>query len=174
MGLSLTGMKVNPRSLSARLIGLGALITFMLALYTYSSYSPFSVELPGFLGGHRKGSCSPEAWDQGNWTEKPGSSEFSPMTKPEDALVYSGFSGCASSREYFWHLASDTVAQWDRFPKVESWIWSPREDCNARQLHPEDMVRDLVEQGGWLLLGGKSTYDNDLFRFYQHNFRLHH
>lgn len=79
------------------------------------------------------------------------------MEKQEDALNFSGFEGCASSREYWWHLASDNEGQWGRFPGAQSWEWVPGSDeCRGlRRLDPSEMVRDLVEEGGWLLLGGK-------------------
>jgi hypothetical protein len=81
------------------------------------------------------------------------------MTSPEDALAFSGFERCASSREYFWHLASDREEQWDRFPGAHSWEWIPGEQCKGMKqpLNPEDLVRTLVEDGGWYLVGGKSV-----------------
>ena len=80
------------------------------------------------------------------------------MTSPEDALAFSGFEKCASSREYYWHLASDREDQWDRFPGAHSWEWIPGEQCKGmKPLNPEDLVRTLVEDGGWYLVGGKSV-----------------
>ena len=79
------------------------------------------------------------------------------MTSPEDALAFSGFEKCASSREYYWHLASDREDQWDRFPGAHSWEWIPGQQCKGmKALNPEDLVRTLVEDGGWYLVGGKS------------------
>uniref|UniRef100_A0A0W0G6C6 Uncharacterized protein n=1 Tax=Moniliophthora roreri TaxID=221103 RepID=A0A0W0G6C6_MONRR len=37
----------------------------------------------------------------------------------------SGFEGCASSREFYWHLASDREDQWNRFPRAQSYKWHP-------------------------------------------------
>ena len=80
------------------------------------------------------------------------------MTSPEDALTFSGFEKCASSREYYWHLASDREDQWDRFPGAQSWDWIPGDRCKGmKPLNPEDLVRTLVEDGGWYLVGGKSV-----------------
>jgi hypothetical protein len=76
------------------------------------------------------------------------------MTKPEDALAFSGLGGCASSREYFWHLAADKEEQWDRFPDAQSWEWLPSKECDIGPLDSEMLVKHLVEQGGWLLVGG--------------------
>lgn len=76
------------------------------------------------------------------------------MTDKDEALTFAGLEGCASSREYYWHLAVDNEEQWNRFPMVSSWKWMPGSDCNAREFGKEEMVRDLVEQGGWLILGG--------------------
>lgn len=78
------------------------------------------------------------------------------MTRKEDALEFAGLQGCASDREFYWHLASDTEAQWDRWPKVSSWAWEPTQNCDMRTLEGYEMVKDMVEEGGWLLLGGMS------------------
>ncbi|KAF8965556.1 hypothetical protein BDZ97DRAFT_1903997 [Flammula alnicola] len=60
------------------------------------------------------------------------------MTSPEDALAFAGFEKCASSREYFWHLAADQEAQYDRFPGAQSWEWIPGGGCeNLAPLNPE-------------------------------------
>jgi hypothetical protein len=85
------------------------------------------------------------------------------MTSPEDALAFSGFEKCASSREYFWHLASDREDQWDRFPDAQSWEWIPGGKCKGMNpLNPEDLVRTLVEDGGWYLVGDSVT-ENHFF-----------
>jgi len=78
------------------------------------------------------------------------------MTSHDDALAFSGFEKCASSREYYWHLAADKEAQWDRFPDAQSWEWIPGKHCKGmKPLNPQDLVKDLVEDGGWYLAGGK-------------------
>ena len=78
------------------------------------------------------------------------------MTSPDDALAFSGFEKCASSREYYWHLAADKEAQWDRFPSAQSWEWIPGKECNGmKPLNSQELVKDLVEDGGWYLAGGK-------------------
>ncbi|KAH7869195.1 uncharacterized protein C8R40DRAFT_1155648, partial [Lentinula edodes] len=63
-----------------------------------------------------------------------------------------GFEGCASSREFYWHLGSDNGEMWDRFPVVSSWRWGLYDEKNKRQF-----VRDLVQNGGWLLIGDSIT-----------------
>ncbi|EGO00375.1 hypothetical protein SERLA73DRAFT_168148 [Serpula lacrymans var. lacrymans S7.3] len=75
------------------------------------------------------------------------------MTHPNDALAFAGFAGCASDREFHWHLGSDTPSQWNRWPGLASWIWHPDPDCSVRPLDGPDIVRDLVMGGGWLILG---------------------
>ncbi|KAL0575623.1 hypothetical protein V5O48_006348 [Marasmius crinis-equi] len=85
------------------------------------------------------------------------------MTRKEDAFSFSGFQGCASSREVFWHLASDKEDQWDRFPAAHSWKWEPNEaSCLIPPLSTGVLVKHLVEQGGWLLLGDSMT-ENHFF-----------
>ena len=154
-------------SLSARLIGLGAaMVIFMLAIYTYSSSSTFPrpplssstfhfrwPPLHSTSPSRVRGSCSPSAWNKGHWEYSPRTNLTS-MTRKEDALEFAGFEGCASDREFFWHLASDREEQWNRWPKVSQWKWTPERDCNVRPLDGMAMVRDMAEGGGWLLLGG--------------------
>lgn len=150
---------MNPRSTSAKLVALGATITFLLFFYTYSS--PFSIQLPHipFFTSRYRSTCTPQKYADGKWIYKPRTNQVA-LTKPDDALAFAGFDGCASSREYYWHLASDNEQQWDRFPRVSSWEWSPGEGCDVRPFEREAMIKDLVEEGGWLLLGGasKSVY----------------
>ena len=77
------------------------------------------------------------------------------MTRKEDALEFAGFEGCASDREFFWHLGSDTEEQWNRWPKVSQWKWTPSRGCDVRPLDGAAMVKEMAEEGGWLLLGGQ-------------------
>lgn len=161
MGLNM--FQINPRSLAAKLIGLGAMVTFMLAIYTYSSQSTFHLRVPALSSifstppSRVRGSCSPQAWNQGKWEYSPRTN-LTAMTKKEDALEFAGFESCASDREFWWHLASDTEEQWNRWPKVTQYKWMPEENCDARPLDGAAMVKDMVEEGGWLLLGGKSIF----------------
>ena len=139
-------------SLSRRLIILTT--TFFFTLYTFYSIAP-SLKFSSFSLLH---SCSPLDYSEGQWVYSPHTSKMN-MTQQEDALEFSGFSGCASSREFFWHLASDREEQWDRFPAAQSWKWVPGENCTGlRPLDARHLVKDLVEDGGWYLVGGESFY----------------
>jgi hypothetical protein len=75
--------------------------------------------------------------------------------------MFAGLEGCASSREFWWHLAADNEGQYDRFPDADSWKWDLEDtECqNFRDLEKqkEEFVRDLVEKGGWLILGDSIT-----------------
>lgn len=100
-------------------------------------------------------SCTPHAYAQGSWSYHPRTTAEN-MTSPDDALAFSGFEKCASSREYYWHLASDRLDHWDRFPAAQSWEWIPGKECKGMNpFTPEDLVKNLVEDGGWYLVGGK-------------------
>jgi hypothetical protein len=85
------------------------------------------------------------------------------MTNRSDALHFSGFQGCASDREFYWHLAADHPEQWDRFPKAHSYDWHPEQDqCSLPPYDQDALVVDLVENGGWLLIGDSVT-ENHFF-----------
>jgi hypothetical protein len=148
-------MNMNPRPLTARLISLGVIFTCMFALYTYSSNVTFHLPGLGIFPQRPHSSCTPHAWNSGEWVYEPHTNRTA-MTKKEDALEFAGLEGCASDREFFWHLASDVEEQWIRWPKVSSYVWKPTDRCGVRPLDGPAMVKDMVEQGGWLLLGGMS------------------
>ncbi|KAF7790710.1 hypothetical protein EIP86_001666 [Pleurotus ostreatoroseus] len=148
-----------------RLIILGGVVTFLLTVWTLHPSSPTlgsSLALSNVLSSPRKSSpCSPSLWSAGQWKrmEQPRSS--STVQSVADVLALEGFQGCASDREYKWHLAADED-QWDRFPDVASYIWTPPDECNVRSLDTEALVQDLVEKGGWLLIGDSVT-ENHFF-----------
>ncbi|KAI0930047.1 hypothetical protein AcV5_006854 [Taiwanofungus camphoratus] len=147
----------------ARLLALALLATALLVLYLFSSL-PTRLAALVFAPRPRR-SCPPRAWAAGNWTPAPAPRPAAPdhMSTPRDALAFAGFEGCASDREFFWHLASDTEQQWDRWPAVTSWQWSPSDECrDLRPLDPAAMIKDMVEQGGWLLIGDSVT-ENHFF-----------
>ncbi|KZT65359.1 hypothetical protein DAEQUDRAFT_747087 [Daedalea quercina L-15889] len=84
------------------------------------------------------------------------------MHQREDALAFGGFEGCASSREFWWHLAADNERLWDRFPAATSWDWTPGDDCEMAPLSGAAIVKDMIESGGWLLIGDSVT-ENHFF-----------
>ncbi|THU90887.1 hypothetical protein K435DRAFT_675186, partial [Dendrothele bispora CBS 962.96] len=97
------------------------------------------------------------AFADGSWVYKPKTNKTQ-MTSPDDALEFAGLESCASSREFYWHLASDREEQWDCFPKVSSWEWEPQAGtCSIAPFNPESFVRTLVNDGGWLLVGDSIT-----------------
>lgn len=156
----INAMCLNPRSFTGRLVALAAALTTLILVYTYTAPPTFQINLPNITG--TKSLCPPESYSNGSWAFRPrenASERRRPLTTDltrEGAIRVAGFSGCASSREVDWHLAVDKPDQWDRFPDVSSWEWMPGETCQGlRPLDPVTLVRELVEQGGWLLIGGK-------------------
>ncbi|KAF5328648.1 hypothetical protein D9619_011535 [Psilocybe cf. subviscida] len=147
---------------------LALLLSAFFVLYTLSS-SSYSASLPQLnypwstTAAESLQVCSPEAYVSGHWAKRPTASNATRMSKPQDALAFSGFEGCASSREYNWHLASDKEEQYDRFPSAQSWEWIPGEECHGvGRLDKEKLVRDLIEDGGWYLVGDSVT-ENHFF-----------
>lgn len=153
--MSLSVLSFSLRSKPARLLFLAAIFTFLI--FTYSEHLPAFL-LPDIFSPHSS-SCPPTSWNDGQWTYN-AHTNLTRMTKKEDALEFAGFQGCASDREFFWHLASDTESQWGRWPGVASHQWTPADQgCDSvRPLDGAALVKDLAERGGWLLLGGKLHY----------------
>ncbi len=145
-----------PRSLSSKFFALLALFS-VVCLATYLLPSSYKPNLPslGLPSGRQRGTCTPQSWAAGQWVSKPPPTTRTNLTKPEEAYEFLGLEGCASSREHWWHLAADKPELYDRFPGVASWSWSPPSDCAVRDLDPSAIVKDLVEQGGWFLIGGE-------------------
>ena len=52
-------------------------------------------------------------------------------------------------------MVTATDGDWHRFPEVAAYEWTPAHDCNPRKFDREALVRDMVEKGGWLLIGGE-------------------
>ncbi|EMD33751.1 hypothetical protein CERSUDRAFT_108038 [Gelatoporia subvermispora B] len=151
------------RGRTIKLIGLGAFVSLLLTLYTYSSSVSSTVSRFGFKTPPAQGSCPPRAWANGSWTRKAElPTNLTRMTKSADALEFMGYEACASSREYWWHLAADKEEQWDRFPGATSWEWTPGDDCDIRPFARSALLRHLVEDGGWLLIGDSVT-ENHFF-----------
>ncbi|KAF8639557.1 hypothetical protein AX17_001461 [Amanita inopinata Kibby_2008] len=149
------------RSLSFRLVALSTVFSLFYFLYAYTHASDvYSFSLPQYLSP--RPSCSPQSYSDGKWIYQPRTGNTN-LTSQDDALQLSGFQGCASSREFYWHLAVDKPEQWDRFPGAHNWQWEPSQQCkDLREFQPEQLVKDLVEQGGWLLVGDSVT-ENHFF-----------
>ncbi|KAI0744295.1 hypothetical protein C8Q80DRAFT_1186117 [Daedaleopsis nitida] len=147
-----------PRSLSAKFFVLVAVVSL---IYLAQFVIPY--DLPSFsLSSRTRGTCPPKSWANGKWVPKPPPTNRTDFSTPSDAFEFLGLEGCASSREIFWHLAADNERLWDRFPGVSTWRWQPPSDCEVRDLVRELLVRDLIEQGGWLLIGDSVT-ENHFF-----------
>ncbi|KAG2123765.1 hypothetical protein DEU56DRAFT_983755 [Suillus clintonianus] len=156
-------LAIRHRFLPTKFVLLGVFITFVIALYTFSS--PYSFRLsewsPLLSLQRQRSSCTPEQWSSGRWVYTP-TSDLETLTRPEQALALAGFQGCAADREYRWHLGVDFEEQWGRFPNVSSYKWVPSSQCNVQPLNGAAMIKDMVENGGWFLIGD-SISENHFF-----------
>ncbi|KIM45623.1 hypothetical protein M413DRAFT_66173 [Hebeloma cylindrosporum] len=146
--------------------GITILTLLFYTLTSTLSLSKFSFKYPSSRPPRPRpplgGTCSPKEYANGSWSYHPRTNA-SVMTHPRESLAFSGFENCASSREYFWHLGADDETQYDRFPGAQSWEWIPGGGCEGmRALSKESLVRNLVENGGWYLVGDSVT-ENHFF-----------
>ncbi|KZV72839.1 hypothetical protein PENSPDRAFT_565478, partial [Peniophora sp. CONT] len=113
------------------------------------------------------GSCSPHDWADGHWEHRPrprvpGVNDTA-MVHRDDVFKYNGLQGCASTREFHWHLRADNEGLFDRFPAVTEYVWVPSPRCSGVEpLSPEGLIKHLVEEGSWLVLGDSVT-ENHFF-----------
>lgn len=111
--------------------------------------------------------CSPENYSEGYWLRRP-ESLLRPMLTPEDVYPISGFQGCASSREVNWHLAKEWQDDEEARSRpwrgnVSAYDWIPGSGCESySKPTQEQLVAQLVERGGWLILGD-SISENHFF-----------
>ncbi|KAG8998121.1 hypothetical protein FRB90_012359 [Tulasnella sp. 427] len=139
-------------------IRLSAFAAVSLALF-YFIIKPSSVSRPwksrpGGTVPSGSAKCSPKDWSAGMWIRKE-----SPVvvSKPDDVYAASGFKGCASNREVPWHLANDHPDDLPWRGNISAYDWVPASACNDMETNfQESMVIDLVEKGGWLLIGDYS------------------
>ena len=144
---------ITPRPRSSKLIA--AFIIFSV-LYVVRFFRYLPEPLSTFPALRRtRSSCAPRDWAAGKWVPKPPPTNRTDFIKEEDALEFLGFQGCASTREFYWHLGSANSQLFDRFPGVASWKWQPAPECDIDEPDSAMLVKDLVEQGGWLLVGGE-------------------
>ncbi|RXW15883.1 hypothetical protein EST38_g9971 [Candolleomyces aberdarensis] len=92
------------------------------------------------------------------------------FTRKEDIFNLTRFQGCASIQDYWWHFSVDQEERWDRFPRAVNWEWIPGGRCNddlengggLRDWDSVQVLKDMLEQGGWLMLGDSIT-ENHFF-----------
>lgn len=142
-----------------KLASIAGLVTLLLSLYTlHPSSTKLRSAVAGIFSTKHASHCPPDLWASGQWTRRdPPRSTKQQVTSVEDILEMEGFAGCASDRHYRWHIGSEED-QWHRYPDVAAFEWTPPEGCNVRQFRPEEVIRDMVEKGGWLLLGGEQVF----------------
>ena len=142
------------RSLSIRLVALLFTAVGLHLLLTTFFYDVAPLRYSLFRGP--RGSCPPDAWAAGRWVAQPPPTNRTHMNTTTEAFEFLGLEGCASNRELWWHLGADAERLFDRFPGVASWRWEPPRACDIQDLGAAALVKHLVEDGGWMLVGGES------------------
>lgn len=106
--------------------------------------------------------CSSHSWSNGQWIKR---QETKPVLNNfGDILHWSGFpaSYCTCNRLPKTNLGvpwdkNNTEENWDWRAEVGSYRWQPGCEQNERRLKPQftpqSLINDLVQEGGWLLIG---------------------
>ena len=140
------------------------LLAFLLVLGAlHLLFSPLDIEfgrpsLGYSLARTTHGACPAEVWASGRWVPQRPPTERTHFNASSDAYDFLGFEGCASNRELWWHLGADAERLFDRFPAVAAWRWEPPPECGIREMDGSVLVKHLVEEGGWLLIGGEYPF----------------
>ncbi|EIM81062.1 uncharacterized protein STEHIDRAFT_67256 [Stereum hirsutum FP-91666 SS1] len=152
----------QPRATIIKLTAIGGLLSFITLLYFSTNPSYRSRLASSFFSERKRASCPPRAWSNGTWQHKPHNVSH-PLTQQEDVFDFSDLEGCTSDREFYWHLGVDHDDQYERFPDVMDYEWVPSDECTGvRKMDAGMFVRDLVQEGGWLVLGDSIT-ENHFF-----------
>jgi len=106
--------------------------------------------------------CPPDNYSAGRWERRPSAQ---PIETEDDALRSSGFEGCAYWGNYHWHLGLLGLEDLEPFHikewrgNVSAYDWIPGQGCSGYEgTSREELIRGLVEDGGWLILGGKYLF----------------
>lgn len=139
----------------AFVVALTASLFCLSFYYNYYASATLSYAAAAAAAFAPPGMCRPRDYIAGHWSRRRDARE---VWTEQDAVQSSGFLGCASNREYGWHLGTE----WDdntEFPRrwwrgnVSAYDWVP--GCaRYRRADRETWVTRLVEEGGWLILGG--------------------
>lgn len=155
---SMSSVLSSRKSLTVALVALSAVLIVSMLLYSPFFRQYTVAETPTFRT--QSHSCPPQAYAAGNWTRKPNPPV---MSTQDDVLAVSGFEGCASTREINLHLGVGWKNKAKAAQKLQwrgnasAYEWLPGEGCEGyTRVTRENLVRQLVEDGGWLLLGGAS------------------
>ncbi|KAM0750152.1 hypothetical protein T439DRAFT_326112 [Meredithblackwellia eburnea MCA 4105] len=116
-------------------------------------------------------SCSPMDYSRGTWVLK--DPPLHANTSHVTVFEASNFVGCRYDYKPYWnfgtHFSLETAARDEKELEMteyrwngSQWRWKPeKESCKqVDALKPETLVRDLVQNGGWLLLGDSVTHQH--------------
>ncbi|KAG8908249.1 hypothetical protein FRB99_008314 [Tulasnella sp. 403] len=133
------------------------LVVFVIIVATLSPF-PFDNPISRHLAKRPRPSpmCAPLEWASGSWVLKRDAVH---IVSGDGVHGPSGFLGCASTRNASWHLGTDREEELNWRSYASSYDYVPGGLCGSRmaRFSPEKMVIDLVQNGGWLLVGGTHT-----------------
>lgn len=120
----------------------------------YFTTSGLNIDLPQFPFLHTSDKlCTAEEWSAGHWKAR------KPFKGGAANEVYRplGFEGCASGVDVEGHLGLESDG---RNPSQgrRDFEWVPARGCRVKRLEKERLVKQLVEIGGWFLVGGESFF----------------
>ncbi|KDQ15587.1 hypothetical protein BOTBODRAFT_282366 [Botryobasidium botryosum FD-172 SS1] len=102
--------------------------------------------------------CTPSSYSAGHWAARPVPTEPGAASP---VLPASGFTGCAANGNWDWHLGSEGGGQMGEYrTQAAGWVWAPGDGCVIDPLDGEKLLAELVEQGGWLLIGDSVTEEH--------------
>lgn len=126
---------------------------FLIIIYFATSTGlDFDISQFPFLHSSNK-LCTAEDWSSGRWKPR------KPLKGSATNGVFGqlGFEGCASGIDVEGHLGLNSDGS-NPLPGRANFEWVPGKGCRVRKFKKERLVRQLVEIGGWFLVGGQSYF----------------
>lgn len=137
------------RRISTALLAVLALYTIFLLSKSRSIASNFErLRAQVHLQGQ---TCTPQLWSQGQWVLKePG------LNRTATVFEASGFEGCASDFVPDWNFGTGGLQMDQHRWKASQYRWqSQHSQCAGSGDTVLQLLRNLVQKGGWFIVGGE-------------------
>ncbi|BGP36317.1 hypothetical protein JCM10450v2_000213 [Rhodotorula kratochvilovae] len=150
-----------PTSLSARLLSSdtdAAAAKDAASAPEHAAPAPAAKLAPASAVAPVQRTCPAREWSAGSWVPK--SPPLTPNTTVVDVLSASGFTGVTQDwfkPHWFLHSKPGDFLHMDEYRwRAAQWMWEAGSEMCREEVRPsegQELLRELVERGGWIILG---------------------